>query len=172
MSLRLPDLTGLLPISFYRNPFHASTHLEVGRIDQGCDYHGAGPISAIGKCKIVGDGGRGWPGGHYLLYKLLRGRHRGRFVYVAEAIRPCVKAGDIVGKGQPVCYFGKQAAPGQYPGIEHGWASPVLNETLAASTTGYTEGEQTVAGKCFARFLHRIGSPAPPVASGPEYPVA
>lgn len=172
MALRLPDLTGLLPSSvFYRNPFY-SAHVTVGRIDQGCDYNGQGTITAIGRCKIIGDGGRGWPGGHYLLYQLLRGRHRGRYVYVAEAIRPCVHAGEIVRKGHPVAYFGVAAAPGKYPGIETGWGSPILNETLAAQTEQPLppDNSNTRAGQSFARFLHRIGSPAPPVSAGPEYP--
>lgn len=156
---------------FYRNPFHMAK-VEVGRVDMGVDYFGTGPICAIGKARIVGDGGNGWPGGHYLLYKLLRGRHRGRYVYVAEAISPVVKAGDVVKKGQPIAHFTADSAPGKFPGIEHGWGSNVLNETLAAQMgqTGGKDHADSPAGQAFARFLHRIGAPAPQVPPGPEYP--
>lgn len=159
---------------FYRNPFYKATRLEVGRVDMGVDYFGEGPICAIGKARIIGDGGEGWPGGHYLCYKLLRGRHRGKYVYVAEAVRPVVKAGDVVKKGQPVCYFGADAAPGKFPGTEHGWSSDngTLNETLAAQMgqLGGKDHADSPAGQAFARFLHRIGAPAPKVPPGPEYP--
>lgn len=158
---------------FYRNPFY-NAHPVVGRVDMGVDYHGLGQICAIGKARIVGDGGRGWPGGHYLCYKLLRGRHRGRYVYVAEAIRPVVKGGDVVKKGQVVAYFTPESAPGAMPGIETGWSSEsgTLNETLAAEMgqTGGKDHANSPAGQGFARFLHRIGAPAPQVPPGPEYP--
>jgi peptidoglycan hydrolase-like protein with peptidoglycan-binding domain len=66
--------------SAYVNPFHASTDLEVGRVDMGVDYHGRGAISAIGDAEIVGFAGAGWPDGEYVLYKLLNGPHAGRYV--------------------------------------------------------------------------------------------
>lgn len=40
--------------------------------------------------------------------------------------------------------------------IETGW-STADGETLADATTGYTEGEATVAGVSFARFLISVG---------------
>lgn len=167
----LPPLFGAWH-PFYRNPFHASKGLVIGRVDMGVDYSGFGPICAIGKCLVIGDGGHGWPGGHYLLYKLLRGRHKGRYVYVAEAVTPCVHAGQIVRKGQAVAYFSPDAAPGKYPGIETGWSTGTLNETLAAATEQPLppNNSDTKAGRCFARFLRNIGAPAPPVDRGPEYP--
>lgn len=158
---------------WYRNPFHGA-QVEVGRVDMGVDYFGHGAICAIGKAEIVGNGGAGWPGGNYLLYRLLRGRHKGRYVYVAEAIQPCVNAGQVVKKGQVVAYFGPNAAPGKFPGIETGWGSPVLNETLAAKMgqTGGKDHADSPAGLAFARFLRRIGAPAPVVPKGAEYPKA
>lgn len=159
------------PHPFYRNPFHAATVIP-GRIDMGVDYHGYGPICAIGKAEIIGIGGNGWPGGCYLLYKLLRGRHRGRYVYVAEAITPCVKPNQIVRKGQRIADFGADAAPGTYPGIETGWGSPIVNLTLAAQMgdTGGVDHADSPAGLAFARFLHRIGAPVTAVPPGREYP--
>lgn len=159
---------------YYVNPFRHSSHLEVGRVDMGVDYHGVGRIDAIGRCKVVGIGGAGWPGGVYLHLKLLRGRHKGRYVYIAEAIRPTVKVGQRVYRGRQVGVFTADGAPGRNPGIEIGWASTVTNRTLAAATTGYHEGEQTEAGICFARFLHHHGAPSPDVPNrehGKEYPL-
>lgn len=156
---------------FYRNPFYKAK-VQVGRVDMGVDYHGTGPICAIGRAKVVGDGGQGWPGGHYLCYRLLRGRHKGKHVYVAEAIRPVVRAGQTVRKGQVVAYFTPDSAPGASPGIETGWSSPIINTTLAAEMgqTGGAHHEYSPAGLAFARFLHRIGAPSPIVSVGPEYP--
>jgi hypothetical protein len=171
MPLAFPSMGGRLH-PFYANPFRHADHVQVGRVDMGVDYHGAGRIDAIGKCLIIGDGGQGWPGGHYLLYKLLRGRHKGRYVYLAESVTPCVSAGQVVKKGRPVAFFGPDAKPGLYPGIETGWSSPTLNETLAAATEQPLppDNANTKAGRCFARFLHRLGAPAPTVPRGPEYP--
>lgn len=158
---------------FYRNPFYLA-HTETGRVDMGVDYHGVGTICAIGRARIVGDGGKGWPGGHYLCYELLLGRHRGRYVYVAEGVLPIVKPGQVVKKGQAIAHFNGNAAPGQYPGIETGWSSDngTLNETLAAQMgqLGGKDHADSPAGQAFARFLHRIGAPAPQVPPGPEYP--
>ena len=163
------------PSPFYCNPFAHSTHLEVGRIDMGVDYHGIGPIRAIGRAKIVGLGGAGWPGGEFIHYLLLRGRHKGRYVYVAEAVEPLVKVGETVKRGQRIARFRLDALPGAYPGIEIGWASSVTNETLAAAMgqTGGVDHANSPAGECFARFLHHHHAPAPPVsnqAHGLEYP--
>jgi hypothetical protein len=143
----------------YVNPFRDATQLTPGRIDMGVDFKGIGPIAAIGDAEIVGDGGQGWPGKHYLAYKLLTGPHAGRFVYVAEAIKPLVSAGQRVKAGDHIARFGPDAAPGHSPGIETGWSSETLNLTWAKKTTGYHEGERTPAGKAFCRFLHSLGVP-------------
>ena len=165
-----PGILGGILHPFYRNPFHLS-HVQVGRVDMGVDYHGTGPITAIGRARIIGDGGEGWPGGHYLAYTLLRGRHKGRHVYVAEGIVTGVRAGQIVKKGQIVAFFAPDAAPGAYPGIETGWSSGTLNRTRAAEMgqTGGQDHADSPAGLAFARFMRRIGAPAPSVPRGPEY---
>lgn len=173
MTRPLEPLARRLRNRHYTNPFRHASHLQVGRIDQGVDYHGVGRIDAIGRCKIVGIGGAGWPGGVYILYRLLRGRHKGRLVYLAEGIEPTCKPGKVYRRGQQIARFRSDAAPGAYPGIETGWGSATLNLTLAATTSGYHEGTPTRAGICFARFLHHHHAPAPDVANrehGSEYP--
>jgi peptidoglycan hydrolase-like protein with peptidoglycan-binding domain len=156
----------------YVNPFGLATQLVAGRIDEGVDYHGVGPILAIGDAVVVGDGlPSRWPGHHYLLYKLSNGVHAGRYVYVAEAIVPKVGAGQKVRAGDVICDFGPDAAPGRSPGIETGWGSATLNRAYAAATTGYKEGQMTDAGKAFARLLHHLGAPVVSFDEGPEFPV-
>ncbi len=154
----------------YVNPLGKARNIVTGRIDQGVDYHGIGPILALGDATIIGNGGHGWPGGNYLLYQLSAGPHAGRFVFVAEAIVPTVVAGDKVRAGDTICTFGADAAPGAHPGIETGWSSATLNITYAKSTTGYHEGDVTPAGKAFARLLKRLGAPVVDVDHGPEFP--
>lgn len=143
----------------YVNPFMHSYDLEPGRTDMGVDYHGKGPIAALGNCRIVALGGNGWPGGEFIHYHLTAGEHAGRYVYVAEAVAPTVRPGQHVGAGGTIAYFRHDAFPGTYPGIETGWASSITNLTWCAVTTGYVEGEESRAGKAFARMLKQVGAP-------------
>jgi hypothetical protein len=156
--------------SGYVNPFK-DAHVQIGRIDEGVDYHGHGPILALGDCVVYGLGGGGWPGGHYINLRLTSGRHAGRFVYIAEGVVPRVSVGRRLKAGEVVCEFGWNAAPGLFPGIEFGWSSNVTNLTWASVThrTGPPPYSNTPPGLAFARFLHAIGCPAPPVGSGPEF---
>jgi Putative peptidoglycan binding domain len=157
----------------YVNPF-ARAQVVAGRIDMGVDYHGTGPILAIGDATIVGLGGTGWPGSHYLLYRLENGPHAGHHIYVAEAIEPSVRPGQRVRAGETIASFGPGARYGFYPGIETGWGSPEVNLTLAAAmgNTGGFGHSNSPAGICFARFLHRLGAPVVwNPGPGPEYPL-
>src|SRR5438045_477731 len=63
----------------YINPLHARSW-DASRIDMGVDYmpKRRTAVRAIGKAKIiVSDSHSGWPGGHYMVYKLLSGDHAG-----------------------------------------------------------------------------------------------
>lgn len=155
----------------YVSPFMRAS-VVVGRVDMGVDYHGYGPIVAIGDAVVIGLGGNGWPGGEYLLYRLLNGPHGGHYIYVAEAIEPVVRAGKRLQAGDVIARFGPGAAPGMYPGIETGWGSSVVNEPLAVAlgNTGGPAHSDSPSGLAFARFLHGLRAPAPLVAAGPDYP--
>ena len=75
--------------SSYSNPFDDGSYYT-GRTDMGVDYSVARhkPIVAIGTAKVLGaEHNSGWPGGHYLWYRLLDGSHAGQVVYVAETNR-------------------------------------------------------------------------------------
>lgn len=156
----------------YVNPFRAAT-IQVGRVDEGVDYHGRGPIHAWADFVVVGIGGSGWPDSHYLNFRVSNGRHAGRFYYLAEAISPVagLYTGKHVKAGETIAYFRWDAAPGLYPGIEHGWGSPITNLTWAAVThrTGPPPYSNTPPGQAFARLSHAIGCPAPPVPAGSEF---
>jgi Putative peptidoglycan binding domain len=162
----------------YVNPFEKSTQLEKGRIDQGVDYHGVGPICAIGDAEIVGaEKTHGWPGGPsgsgiagtYILYRLTNGRHAGRYVYVAEAVDATVSTGQHVRAGDVICTFGANAAPGGHPGIETGWGCKTMFLTYHQFIGHKNLERDTPAGAAFARLLKRLGAPVVPVDDGAEF---
>jgi hypothetical protein len=149
----------------YINPFrHQSWY--AGRIDMGVDYmpNHRYPVRAIGKAKILGsDSNSGWPGGHFIWYKLLRGDHKGNIIFVAETLKRLVPAGTIVGPGDQIA----KALPGG-TGIEMGWANK-RGEPRAARC--YTEGMKTHSGREMARFLNELGADVISKAkTAPDYP--
>jgi hypothetical protein len=121
-------------------------------------------VRAIGKAKILGsDSHSGWPGGHFLWYKLLRGDHKGDIIYVAETLKKLVPAGTKVAPGETIA----KALPSG-TGIEMGWANK-RGETRAASC--YSEGMKTHSGREMARFLNELGADVVSKAkSAPDYP--
>jgi len=149
----------------YVNPFkHQSWY--AGRIDMGVDYMPKHryPVRAIGKAKILGsDSHSGWPGGHFLWYKLLKGDHKGDIIYVAETLKKLAPAGTKVGPGDTIA----KALPSG-TGIEMGWANK-RGETRAARC--YSEGMKTHSGREMARFLNELGADVVSKAkSAPDYP--
>ena len=149
----------------YVNPFkHQSWY--AGRIDMGVDYmpNHRYPVRAIGKAKILGsDSHSGWPGGHFLWYKLLRGDHKGTIIYVAETLKKLAPAGTKVGPGDTIA----KALP-RGTGIEMGWANK-RGEPRAARC--YSEGMKTHSGREMARFLNELGADVVSKAkTAPDYP--
>jgi murein DD-endopeptidase MepM/ murein hydrolase activator NlpD len=149
----------------YVNPFRRS-RWYAGRIDMGVDYmpDRRTPVRAIGAAKILGsDSHSGWPGGHFIWYKLLRGDHKGNIIYVAETMKKLVPAGTRVAPGETIA----KAFPGG-TGIEIGWAKK-SGETRAARC--YSEGMETHSGREMARFLKELGADVvKKVRSAPDYP--
>jgi hypothetical protein len=149
----------------YVNPFrHQSWY--AGRIDMGVDYMPKHryPVRAIGKAKIIGsDSHSGWPGGHFIWYKLLRGDHKGNIIFVAETLKRLKPAGTKVGPGDRIA----TALP-RGTGIEIGWAEK-SGEARAARC--YSEGMKTHSGKEMARFLNELGADVVSKAkNAPDYP--
>jgi hypothetical protein len=136
----------------YLNPF---TGLEpyVGRTDMGVDLclSPGDPIRAVGDGVVAGIM-RNWAGRQpYLWYELTGGANAGSYVYVAEQITNLARVGQSVHAGDVVARYARKGTC-----IETGW-STATGATLAQSTTGYREGEVTVAGVSFARFLISLG---------------
>lgn len=149
----------------YINPFkHQSWY--AGRIDMGVDYmpNHRYPVRAIGKAKILGsDSHSGWPGGHFLWYKLLKGDHKGDIIFVAETLKKLAPAGTKVGPGETIA----KALPSG-TGIEMGWANK-RGEPRAARC--YSEGMKTHSGREMARFLNELGADVVSKAkSAPDFP--
>ena len=149
----------------YVNPIRGKAWI-VGRTDMGVDYSVTRhkPIVAIGDAKIRGSDNRsGWPGGHFLYYKVLDGSHAGRFIYVAETMGRMLPEGTVVSAGERIA----TAYPGG-TGTEWGWANR-LGQPRAAPC--YSEGMKTNSGAEMARFLRHLGAKtADPPGPGPDWP--
>jgi murein DD-endopeptidase MepM/ murein hydrolase activator NlpD len=129
----------------YVSPFLSAT---TGRIDQGVDFTGSGPIAAVGDAEILKVGAPGWPEGGGVLYKLLSGQRAGQIIYVNEGVEPTVHAGQHVSAGDQIATF----VPGG--SIEMGFADA---NGVPLSHAEYSEGVETESGKEMAAFLTSIG---------------
>jgi murein DD-endopeptidase MepM/ murein hydrolase activator NlpD len=149
----------------YVNPLRHKRWIA-GRIDMGVDYVAKRrtPVVAIGDARIKGaDRNSGWPGGHYLWYKLVNGDHRGNYSYVAEERGKMRHAGARVDAGEKIAI----AKPGG-SGTEWGWASKNGQPRAAPC---YSEGMKTNSGKEMNRFLDGLGAEvADKLNDGPDYP--
>jgi hypothetical protein len=136
----------------YQNPFSGLTPY-VGRTDMGVDLclTPGDPIRAVGNGVVTGIM-RNWSARQpYLWYRLSGGAHAGDYVYVAEQITNLAHVGQTIAAGDVIARYAKKGTC-----IETGW-STATGATLAQATTGYTEGQVTVAGVSFARFLISLG---------------
>jgi hypothetical protein len=136
----------------YSNPIGKG--LTTGRIDQGVDFAGSGPLYAMGPGTIKSVYNSGWPGGVYILLNMDDGKN----VFYAENIAPSVKPGQRVKAGQQIGF-----ARGQYPYIEIGWSDAAGSPTAHGH---YTEGVPTPEGKDFAALLGTFGLHIPGAAAG------
>jgi murein DD-endopeptidase MepM/ murein hydrolase activator NlpD len=129
----------------YVSPFLSAT---TGRIDQGVDFTGTGPIAAVGDAEILATGAPGWPEGGGVLYKLTSGQRAGQVIFVYEGIAATVHAGQHVSAGDQIGVF----VPGG--SIEMGFADAA---GVPLSHAEYSEGDETQWGKEMASFLTSIG---------------
>ncbi len=144
----------------YQNPLRDIKNLRPGRIDQGVDYGGDGPVYAIGNgtVTIARISGTGWPGpdggsGSYVGYLLSDGPAAGKTIYVAENCTLKVKKGDSVNANTELCEMHNA-----WPNIETGWSEPAASQTLAHSV--YSEGDATAYGVNFDALMQKLGAPA------------
>ncbi|MDX6609737.1 MAG: hypothetical protein QOF85_1662 [Solirubrobacterales bacterium] len=129
----------------YVSPFLSAT---TGRIDQGVDFTGTGPIAAVGDAEILSTGAPGWPEGGGVLYKLLSGQRAGQIIFVYEGVDATVHPGQHVSAGDQIATF----RPGG--SIEMGFADAA---GAPLSHGEYQEGDETQWGKEMAAFLESIG---------------
>lgn len=137
----------------YIDPFTASGW-EPDRTDMGVDWFVTRrlPVRAIGDAVIVGSDSHdaGWPGGHFIWYRLLDGSHAGDIIYVAEHLTNLLPVGAHVRAGQRIA----TALPGG-TGTEWGWAEP---DGATRANPCYHEGEVTHSGREMARFMQSLGA--------------
>lgn len=144
----------------YQNPVRDAS-VSFGRIDQGVDYSGTGPIRAIGSGTIVGVYNSGWPGGTFIDEHL----NTGGYWYVAEDVTPNVNVGDRVKAGDVI---GELSG-----GTEMGWAAP--GSALAGESLAHYHGNYafpTPEGTQANTLLTRLGAPGPNTKGpiGPKQP--
>jgi Transglycosylase SLT domain/Peptidase family M23 len=151
-SFSLPDHYDHVHVGYYPgiefeyvSPFLSAT---TGRIDQGVDFTGTGPIAAIGDAEILKTGAPGWPEGGGVLYRLLSGQRAGQIIFVYEGVQATVHAGQHVLAGDQIATF----VPGG--SIEMGFADA---DGVPLSHDEYAEGQETQWGKEMANFLESIG---------------
>lgn len=140
----------------YANPLGGDQYLTQ-RTDMGVDFCLAPgePIRAVGDGIVVGINPDWFEHEPYIWYQLLDGPSAGRYVYVAEQIGRLARVGAQLSAGQPLAYYRRSGSC-----IETGW-SAADGRTLAQATTGYHEGDVTVAGVSFAHFLISLGVRGP-----------
>ncbi len=148
--VRYMDFSIALPAaaSDYVNPFALSTNLVTGRIDQGVDFTGSGPIVAIGNAKVLRVGAPGWPEGGGVLYQLMDGPLAGQVIFVYEGVDATVQAGQTVKAGEQIATF----RPGG--SIEIGLADTA---GVPLSHAVYSEGMVTESGVEMFSLLQALG---------------
>jgi hypothetical protein len=142
-SVALPAAAGS-----YLNPFAYSSDLFVGRVDQGVDFTGEGPIVAIGDALVLNTGAPGWPEEGGVLYELLDGPLKGAVIFVYEGIDPTVQPGQRVSAGDQIATF----RPGG--SIEMGLAD---SAGVPLSHGEYFEGKVTQSGLQMLSLLQSLG---------------
>lgn len=95
--------------------------------DQGLDFTGGAPVYSLGPAVVTQvQATGGWYNGGVLVYQLLSGSAKGRFVYTAENFMPAagLKVGSLIKQGQQVGVATGTGAPGGTlaPGIETGFS--------------------------------------------------
>jgi hypothetical protein len=138
----------------YRNPLRSIQSLKSGRIDQGVDYSGSGPVYALGTGTVLNRFNQGWPGGAFISYRLANGPAAGYVVYVAENVTPQVARGQHV-TSQTVLGTLHNA----YPNMEIGWSANA-GTGYAMCHRGYIEGHSTVCGLNMNKLLVDLGTPS------------
>jgi hypothetical protein len=160
-------LTLIGPESPYENPLRDVSRLDPWRIDEGVDYHGNGPVMAIGPGVVTEASTRslffGADAGNNTVYRLTAGSLAGHYVYVGEACTPMVVVGERVTSQTEVCAMsGNETFPGIETGLYAGPHDQSFPEAAVLGTytgAGYPDGTETGCGVAFSEFLAALGAP-------------
>lgn len=142
-------LMGTLPNVGGEYVFPFTSKATWGRIDQGVDFGGTGPIFSPTDAKVVQVGAPGWPGSNGVVLQILNGPRAGHYIYIFEGINVVVRKGQVVKAGQTVGSF----IPFSSTGIEIGFCDA---SGTPISHSEYTEGKVTRGGKEMNAFLHQL----------------
>jgi TP901 family phage tail tape measure protein len=124
-------------------PGQAYAGLTRGRIDQGVDFGGSGPVRAVEDGTVRSTGlWPGWPGTGGMVYSTSRGN-----VYIMEDFAPSVRSGQTVTAGQVI-----GQATGGSTGIETGWADASGTRPIVQYGSA-PDGTPMPGGKSFSAFL-------------------
>lgn len=157
------DLTGC------SNPLRDVPNLGPGRIDQGVDYTGDGPVYAACPGTVVdASTNSGWPGGNFIAYKVSGGSAKDLVIFVAEncTLSPSLSVGTTVTPNTVLCQMHNA-----YPFIEIGWGNGGGNAFAAdqqPSCYDINNSTSTAFGVNFSAFMKSLGGmpgilQAPPV---------
>lgn len=138
----------------YRNPLRSIHSLKDGRIDQGVDYSGSGPVHALGNGTVLNLQNEGWPDGTFISYRLANGPAAGYVVYVAENVTPSVSKGQHVTTNTVIGTLHHA-----YPNMEIGWSAKA-GTGYALCHRGYVEGHSTRCGLNMNKLLVILGAPS------------
>lgn len=151
-------------IAQYKNPLRDIKNLKRGRIDQGVDYSGDGPVYAIGNgtVTVALATNSGWPGpgcdgcGSYVAYLLKDGPAAGKAVYVSENCTLQVRNRQEVTADTVLCMMHNAS-----PNIELGWSKDDRQEAQAHEVyVKVKNGTATAFGVNFDAFMQKLGAPA------------
>lgn len=137
-----------------------------GRVDQGVDFSGAGPIPALDKGVVTDvrhvniiEGGS-WP---LVAYQLKAGPYKGRYVYVMENFAPRVQKGQQLEQGQTI-----GIAAGQNPYIEIGFAADASGTPAAPLYPN--SGAPKPEGEAMWTYMQELFAGKPTSVIGPDFP--
>jgi hypothetical protein len=150
--------TGPVSSSGYVDPFRNVKNLGTSRVDEGVDFTGSGPVTALGNGTVLNTTNSGWPGGTFIVYQLSDGPAKGKYVYMGENCNNIqVHIGETVTTNTVLCDMVDAK-----PYIETGWADgSALGDAMAKSV--YIElpssaSYSTAYGQNFRDLLTSVGN--------------
>jgi hypothetical protein len=170
----VPPMTLLQSVRvYYANPLRYIHNLRAMRIDEGVDYAGSGPVTALGAGDVtVIDRGhsRFWGNvdGNVVVEEIELGPLAGLSIYTAENCtpNPNLRVGQYVTSTTTLCYMHDH-----FPETETGFARQNLSGVPAAWSVYrlVRDGSRTAYGLDFSRLLGDLGAPKGNTGHGHDF---